>query len=93
MTTARRDIATPFWPRGLRLEQAAAYVGLSPSQFRKEWEIEKKWPDPVRRGRIVLWDRLALDARFDELSGMASARPGRNANFSRRLNEWQNQRS
>jgi len=54
-------------PRGLRREQAAAYLGISPS----------KLDDLVRSGRMpkgkridgcVIWDRNSLDEAFDVIS-------------------------
>ena len=56
----------PFPPRGLRREWAAEYVGVSPSKF-DEWVKGGVMPDPVRRGRCVIWDRKALDRAFDRL--------------------------
>lgn len=89
MTTARKEIGAPFWPRGLSLEEAAAYVGVSPNTFRKEWEDKKLWPDPIVRGRRKIWDRLALDARFDELSGMAAPKTANGNIFSQRVRQWE----
>ncbi|WP_316190546.1 hypothetical protein [Bradyrhizobium sp. SZCCHNS2096] len=53
-------------PRGLSREQAAAYIGVSPSTFDK-LVTEGAMPSPKRlRGRLV-WDRKRLDACFDAL--------------------------
>lgn len=65
----------PYWPRMLSRDQAARYVGVSPGQFAKEVE-EGRWPEPERRGgegrrtARLLWDRLLLDRRQDERSGL-----------------------
>ena len=54
-------------PRGLSREQAAAYVGVSPSLF----DIlikDGRMPGPKRINSRVIWDRLKLDAAFDALA-------------------------
>lgn len=69
MTAAVRDMhGLPNWPRGLSREQAAAYVGVSATAFAVQVE-EGIWPKGVRVKGRVLWDRLALDRAFDDLSG------------------------
>ena len=74
MTTRRADIQDlPDWPRGLSLEQAAAYVGVSPPVFLKEVK-EDKWPPCDRRGQKatrLVWDRRAIDRCYDLVSGLA----------------------
>jgi predicted DNA-binding transcriptional regulator AlpA len=60
-----RDFVLPpsLAPRGLRREQAAAYVGVSPSMF--DWMIvEGIMPKPKRVGARVIWDRHTLDEFF-----------------------------
>jgi predicted DNA-binding transcriptional regulator AlpA len=52
------------WPRGLRRPDAAAYIGVSPSKF-DDWVSDGVLPKPYRRGGIVLWDRVGLDAALD----------------------------
>ena len=55
-------------PRGLSREEAAAYVGISPSLF----DIminDGRMPGPKRINSRVVWDRLKLDAAFDALPG------------------------
>lgn len=66
----------PNWPRLLSRDQAARYVGVSATQFVKEVE-EGRWPQPERRGDALaaragrlLWDRVLLDKRQDERSGL-----------------------
>lgn len=63
----------PGWPRHLRREQAAAYVGVSVPEFMREVEAGT-WPRPVargarpgKRGARLTWDRLALDRASDAL--------------------------
>jgi predicted DNA-binding transcriptional regulator AlpA len=54
-------------PRGLRREQAAQYLGISPTTF-DMWVRDSLMPAPKRIGGVVMWDRKALDLAFDELS-------------------------
>ena len=56
-----------FLPRGLRREDAAFYVGVSPSTFD---EMVKDGPQPVppkKVGKRTIWDRRRLDASFEDL--------------------------
>jgi predicted DNA-binding transcriptional regulator AlpA len=53
-------------PRGLSREQAAAYVGVSPSLF----DIlikDGRMPGPKRINSRVVWDRFKLDAAFEAI--------------------------
>jgi predicted DNA-binding transcriptional regulator AlpA len=50
-------------PRGLSREQAAAYVGISPSLF-DMLVSDGRMPSPKRINSRVVWDRLQLDAAF-----------------------------
>jgi predicted DNA-binding transcriptional regulator AlpA len=53
-------------PRGLSREQAAAYVGVSPSLF----DIlvkDGRMPAPKRINARTVWDRLQLDPAFAAL--------------------------
>jgi hypothetical protein len=55
-------------PRGLSREQAAAYIGVSPSLF----DIlvkDGRMPAPKRINSRAVWDRLGLDAAFAALPG------------------------
>jgi len=64
----------PYWPRMLSREQAAAYLGVSPTLF--DAEVAKGlWAQPIRRGAKggrVTWDRAALDRALDAM-GAAEA--------------------
>jgi predicted DNA-binding transcriptional regulator AlpA len=54
-------------PRGLSREQAAAYIGISPSLF----DIlikDRRMPGPKRINSRVVWDRLKLDTAFEALA-------------------------
>jgi hypothetical protein len=60
--------------RGLELELAAAYVGLSPRLFLEEVEMGRL-PPPRRYGRRKVWDRIALDDALDAAAGRGTASP------------------
>jgi predicted DNA-binding transcriptional regulator AlpA len=55
-------------PRGLSREQAAAYIGISPSLF---YILVKdgRMPAPKRINARAVWDRLQLDTAFAALPG------------------------
>jgi predicted DNA-binding transcriptional regulator AlpA len=53
-------------PRGLRREDAAAYIGISSTKF-DELVRDGRMPQPKCVDRRKLWDRYALDAAFEEL--------------------------
>lgn len=55
-------------PRGLCREEAAAYVGVSPSLF-DEMVQDGRMPQPKRINSRVVWDRVELDRAFAALSG------------------------
>jgi hypothetical protein len=53
-------------PRGLSREEAAAYIGVSPSLF----DIlvkDRRMPIPKRINSRVVWDRLKLDVAFEAM--------------------------
>lgn len=53
-----------FSPRGLRREDAAKYIGVSPSLFdrlRKEGKV----PEPRDLFGLMVWDRSDLDRMFE----------------------------
>jgi predicted DNA-binding transcriptional regulator AlpA len=53
-------------PRAMRAERAATYLGMSVSAFLRLVE-DGTMPQPVRVGGITMWDRLELDAAFENL--------------------------
>jgi hypothetical protein len=55
-----------FAPRGLRRQEAAWYVGVSPSKF-DDWVARRLMPPPKKQDGVVVWDRRSLDAAFDAL--------------------------
>ena len=58
-------------PRGLRREDAARYVGVSPSKF-DEWVKDGRMPKSFKADGCVLWDARDLDHAFEELKHGAS---------------------
>ena len=61
-----RDLPLSLPPRGLSREEAAAYIGVSPSLF----DIlvkDGRMPGPKRINSRVVWDRLKLDVAFEVL--------------------------
>jgi predicted DNA-binding transcriptional regulator AlpA len=52
--------------RGLRREEAARYVGVSPRKF-DSWVDARLMPQPRRIGGVVLWDMRQLDLALDEM--------------------------
>lgn len=67
----------PGWPRGLREEFAAEYVGLSATTWRGEWKAGRA-PQPVHItvGRQV-WLRDDLDRWLDAKAGRADDPPAK----------------
>lgn len=63
---AHDSLAYP--PRGLSREEAARYIGVSPSTLDR-LIVEGRMPKPARIGKRVVWDRLKLDAAFSDLDG------------------------
>jgi len=54
------------WPRGLRREDAARYVGVSPSKL-DEMVVDRRVPQPREIDRRLVWDVRELDDAFDDL--------------------------
>jgi hypothetical protein len=70
----KSDSSRP-WPRGLRREAAADYIGVSATKF-DDWVARGIMPKPKRQDGVVVWDRLALDAAFDDLPSDGEQRGG-----------------
>lgn len=65
------DAALPYWPRFLRAEKAAAYLGMSPTHFRT---MVAPAVAEVRLGpHLVGWLREDLDAWLDGKAGRTAA--------------------
>ena len=56
----------PDWPRLMPANLACRYVGWSMSGFLTR--VGKTWPEPIRLGGKVLWDRRGLDQAVDRMS-------------------------
>lgn len=59
-------VPTPWAPRGLRREEAARYVGISASKF-EQLVKDGRMPPPREIDGCRVWDRMSLDAAFDDL--------------------------
>ncbi len=59
--------ALPDWPRLMQADLACRYVGWSRNGFLRR--VGETWPEPVRLGGKVLWDRKGLDEAVDRLGG------------------------
>lgn len=57
--------------RGMTRERAAAYLDLTPSGFDK-WVRDGRLPCPIPGTRR--WDKKAIDAALDKLSGLNPAK-------------------
>ena len=67
MTSCRASTLPPgVLPRGLCREQAAEYVGVSPTKF-DQMIADGRMPKPKRVDARVIWDRLQLDSAFAAL--------------------------
>ena len=79
--------ALPTWPRGMRIDVAATYVGISPSLLVAEVRAAR-FPAAVRltAGRVV-WLKEDIDAWLDAKAGRAEASPRRPADPDP-PNEW-----
>lgn len=52
-------------PRGMRADRAAAYLGMSRTEFLKLVD-DNKMPKPTKVAGMSIWDRLELDLAFEE---------------------------
>lgn len=62
-----RSVSTPPVPRLLGSDMAAAYLGIS-ERMLDHVRLRSDFPQPIRLGRRILWDRKALDAFADSLA-------------------------
>ena len=78
MTALSRQLRAQSQPRrGLRREEAAAYLGFSARKF-DELIADGRMPKPKRIDGVVVWDIHRLDDAFDALpddggNGVANA--------------------
>lgn len=59
------------WPRGLRRDAAARYVGVGLTKF-DEMVTSGLMPKAQMVSGCVVWDRVKLDAAFDNLPDQES---------------------
>jgi len=72
------------WPRLMSEADAAEYLGVSVSQFRREVE-RGMWPKRKHRGdaRINTYDRKALDDAVDHLDNLINHPPADEVDLDR----------
>lgn len=71
----RRDVLPSSCPpAGLRREEAAAYVAVSPSKF-DDWVKRRIMPAPKVQDGVVVWVRRALDLALEALPDKGAANP------------------
>jgi predicted DNA-binding transcriptional regulator AlpA len=74
-------------PRGMDAERAAAYVGLGRTKFLEMVE-DGRMPKPVRfEDELPRWDRLELDAAFEDLKAKSKNRLERDREKLREMRE------
>ena len=66
-----RPARTPLEPRGLTCAEAAAYLGIGATLF-KRLVFQGKLPPPLKLEGRRVWDRRALDDAVDRLQGRTS---------------------
>jgi predicted DNA-binding transcriptional regulator AlpA len=59
-----RPFAYP--PRAMRADRGAAYLDMGKSKF-LELVAQGRLPQPVRIDGVVTWDRLELDAAYEQM--------------------------
>ena len=77
-TPSRARTELPFQPRGLSRSQAAAYIGISVTTFDK-LVFDGSMPRPVAIRSRKVWDRIRLDAAFEDMAEMT---------IKENYNEW-----
>ncbi len=68
MAPSASTLRQAYPPRGLRLQDAARYVGIGQSKFLLLVD-DGRMPKPKRIDGCVVWDRQALDNSFDAIAG------------------------
>lgn len=68
MTRRHSSLPSTLAPRGLRREEAAAYVGLSPATFDRMVQAgTMPAPKVMQPTSVETWDRVALDRAYAAL--------------------------
>jgi predicted DNA-binding transcriptional regulator AlpA len=70
-----RLLDRPATRRGLRLEEAAAYIGIGRSLF-SQMVDDGRMPRPRRINARLVWDMRELDIAFDDLPIDGEAKAG-----------------
>lgn len=70
----KREAPHTLLPRGLSREEAAEYIGVGTTKF-DELVKTGTMPSPKEIGARRVWDRVALDAAFDDLPHVAEPNP------------------
>ena len=70
-----RLLDRPATRRGLRLEEAAAYIGIGRSLFQAMVD-DGRMPRPRRINARLVWDMRELDIAFDDLPVDGEAKAG-----------------
>ena len=73
MTARALSDVRPVPRRGLSREEAAMYIGISPSKF-AELVADGRMPGPVKIDSRNVWDIRRLDLAFDVLAMEDAAR-------------------
>jgi predicted DNA-binding transcriptional regulator AlpA len=60
--------------RGLRRDEAAQYLGISPSKF-DQLVNDGRMPKPLYVDKCAIWDVWDLDRAFDELKDCGASNP------------------
>lgn len=71
-TPAAMAAVRPVPRRGLRREEAATYIGVSPSKF-DQLVADGRMPAAFAIDGCRVWDVRALDAAFDVIAGVDQA--------------------
>jgi predicted DNA-binding transcriptional regulator AlpA len=66
-----------YAPRAMSAERADAYLDIGSTKFR-ELVSQGILPQPINLGGCVRWDRVSLDAAFDDLKEQCSDPATRN---------------
>ena len=65
----------PNWPARLGEDMAARYLGVSKATFRTRWQA-RRYPQPLREGKRLLWSRTQLDRFVAAQFGLAAEGAG-----------------
>jgi predicted DNA-binding transcriptional regulator AlpA len=72
--TRQAVIPSGSWPRGLRLDNAADYLGMGRTKF-LELVDDGRLPRAIAVDGVRVWDRYDLDDAFEQFKSAANAPP------------------